>query len=297
MRKLPPLPAIRAFEAAARLQSFKEAARELGVTPTAISHQIKSLEGILQTQLFIRQVRKVELTPAGAQLYPACGEALDLIAQAVGRIRPNASRRTVVLSATSSFMTQWLMPRLSEFAEAHPGINLQLHASETVVPLGTGIADIAVRYGPAPQGEMVHAFLFQDCFAPLCNPLLPIPDLEHAADVPRISSRWHKPDNRTPTWNRWFSAAGVNAPAGPPALSFDDDTHAAQAAIAGRGMALLSVKMMSKEIAEGLLVRPYEPSLEGHGHYALYTANASNKNDIEAVQRWLVQTTAPLRDI
>ncbi len=162
MRRLPPLPAIRAFEAAARLQSFKEAGRELGVTPTAISHQIKSLEGILQTQLFIRQIRKVELTPAGAQLYPACGEALDLIAEAVGKLRPNTSRRNVVLSVTSSFMTQWLMPRLSEFAEAHPSINLQLHASETVVPLGSGIADIAVRYGPAPQGEMMHAFLFQD---------------------------------------------------------------------------------------------------------------------------------------
>jgi len=297
MRKLPPLPALRAFEAAARHLSFKLAAAELAVTPTAISHQVRLLESTLGTQLFIRHTRRIELTAAGAQLYPVCTDALDMMADAVRNIRPDTQRKMVTLSATSSFMMQWLMPRLSDFEAENPGIDLRLHASEQVMPLGTGVADIAVRYGHTGQPATRSTLLFEDRFAPLCSPALASTATSDIASAPLIATRWRKTDGKSPTWERWFAQSGNKPPAPDRALSVDDDMHAAQAAIAGRGVALLSVHLMRKEIADGLLVQPLGPTLEGHGHHAVWPEKARNRGDIEAVQRWLVAATAPLREL
>jgi LysR family glycine cleavage system transcriptional activator len=296
MRKLPPLPALRAFEATARHLSFKLAAAELGVTPTAISHQVRLLEDTLGTQLFIRHTRRIELTAAGAQLYPACTDALDMMADAVRMVRPDRQRKSVTLSATSSFMMQWLMPRLSGFEADNPGIDLRLHASEQVMPLGTGIADIAVRYGYTDQPGTCSTLLFEDRFAPLCSPALVGTVASNFANAPLIATRWRKTDSKSPTWERWFAQSGTKPPSLGTALTVNDDIHAAQAAIAGRGVALLSVQLMRGEIAEGLLARPCGPELEGHAHHAVWPEKARNREDIEAVQRWLVAATAPLRE-
>lgn len=296
MRHLPPLPALRAFEATARHLSFKLAASELGVTPTAISHQVRLLEDTLGTQLFIRHTRRIELTTAGAQLYPACMAALDMLADAIRNIRPDTQRKTVTLSATSSFMMQWLMPRLSGFEANNPDIDLRLHASEQVMPLGTGIADIAVRYGHVGQPGTNSRLLFEDCFAPLCSPTLSDKAALNMANAPLITTRWRKTDSKSPTWERWFTQTGAKPPSLGTALTVDDDIHAAQAAIAGRGVALLSLKLMRGEIAEGLLVQPCGPTLEGHAHHAVWPEKARNRSEVEAVQRWLVAATAPLRE-
>ncbi len=295
MRHLPPLPAIRAFEAAARYQSFKQAAHELGVTPTAISHQVRLLEGLLGTQLFIRRTRQVELTKAGKFLYPACRDALDGIADAVAALTRTQEQATVTLSATSSFIMQWLMPRLPDFKTAHPGVELQLHASEEVVPLGTGLADIAVRYGSPATGDE-SALLFTEVFAPLCSPALVMSLKDDLSRAPLISSRWRRTDAKTPTWDRWCRETGAKSLPAHATLRLDDDIHAAQAAIAGRGIALLSVHMMSREIKEGLLVQPFEHGLKGHGHYVVVPERSRKQKAIGAVQHWLASETAPLRN-
>src|SRR5688500_16017084 len=147
-RRLPPLTALRAFEAAARHLSFKHAATELSLTPTAISHQIRQLENHLGVRLFVRSARRVDLTPEGQSLFPALRHGFDAIARSVEAVRPRAQPRALVLSTTMAFAARWMLQRLARFAGAHPGIALHLHTSDQPVDLQGGAAQLAIRYGP-----------------------------------------------------------------------------------------------------------------------------------------------------
>ncbi|WP_197062183.1 MULTISPECIES: LysR family transcriptional regulator [unclassified Serratia (in: enterobacteria)] len=149
--KLPSLTSLRAFEAAARLGSFKKAAEELAVTATAISHRIRVLEEYLEHPLFLRKVRAVELTANGVALFTAVHSSFETIGLAIEHIR-KPRRSSVTLSTTPAFATKWLVPRLASFQEAYPDIDLHIHASNTPVDLNAGTADLAIRYG---QGRPV----------------------------------------------------------------------------------------------------------------------------------------------
>lgn len=172
MRRLPPLSALRAFEAAARHGSFKQAANELAVTPTAISHQIRSLEQYTGLTLFVRQVRKVVLTDAGLELYPVLRDGFNAFETVLQRLETAQARRRVIISATNAFMARWLAPRVADFQKLHPEIDLELDASDQAVDLGSDVADIAIRYGRGPYPGMVAEPLFADRFAPVCSPRL-----------------------------------------------------------------------------------------------------------------------------
>src|SRR5688572_8450266 len=145
-RRIPALPALRAFEAAARLRSFKQAADELAVTATAISHRIRTLEEEIGCRLFVRKTRAIELTMEGRALYSAVREGFDTIAAGVDRLRQRA-RPAVRLSTTPAFAAKWLVPRLTAFQAQHPQIDLHVHASNQPVDLSQGTIDIAIRYG------------------------------------------------------------------------------------------------------------------------------------------------------
>lgn len=286
-RRLPPLSALRAFEAAARHGSFKQAAQELAVTPTAVSHQIRALEEHMALALFERRTRQVVLTDAGAALYPVLRNGFDAFADVVERLTRRRSRAQVTISATVAFTARWLVPRVAAFRAQHPNIDLQLQASDDVVDLDAAGVDMAIRYGAGPYPGYAVAPLFADRFAPVCNPMLKVESVADLAARPLIAFQWRRrhPDN--PTWSRWFAEAGLPESEEPPALRFSDESHAIQAAVAGQGIALVSLALVRDELDSGHLVRPFGPSISGFRHHLL-TREGESGAAITAAAQWLL---------
>jgi LysR family glycine cleavage system transcriptional activator len=288
MRRLPPLSSLRAFEAAARHLSFKKAAEELAVTPTAISHQIRLLEEVLGQRLFERQTRQVILTNAGQQLFPPLREGLDLIAGAAARVSTLRERASVVVTTTTAFAAHWLVPRLTDFGLSHPGIALSVLASDDIVNLEAGKADLAVRLADSPPTHGKATALFRDRFALVASPSLGIEkpkDLERAV---LIQYKWHRPRPGMPSWSRWLEMAGLGRLKLTPQLSFSQESHALQAAIAGHGAALLSLTLASDALRQGLLVQPFPTTIPGQTFYLLQ-AKVTPASPVDAVKEWLVR--------
>lgn len=283
-RRLPPLSALRAFEAAARHQSFKHAAGELGVTPTAISHQIRTLEDHTGLALFERRTRQVVLTETGAQLYPVLRDGLDAFAAAIERLTRHRDRAQVAISATIAFTARWLVPRVAAFRVAHPHIDLQLQASDDLV---SSDVDIAIRYGEGPYPGYRVEPLFADRFAPVFNPMVKVQDAAAIARLPLIEFQWRRRHPANPTWARWFAEAGLDAPKTPAQLRFSDESHAIQAAVAGQGIALASLALVGDELAAGRLVQPFGPTLPGFRHHVL-TCAGQRGAAVDAVAQWLM---------
>ncbi len=285
MRRLPPLSALRAFEAAARLGSFKRAAEELAVTPTAISHQIRGLEAQLGQPLFLRQVRQVALTDAGRQLYPVLQQGFDAFEAALARLLKGARRDRVTISATHSFTAKWLVPRVARFHAQHPDIDLQLLASDHLVDLARSDIDLAVRYGRGPYPGLRAEIMFEDRFAPVANPLLRVGDVEALARLPLIHFTWQHDDPANPTWQNWFAQAGLTPAKRHGQLVFSDESHAIQAALAGQGIGLVSLAMVQAELDAGQLQQPFGPVIDGHTYHLL--RGPRDSSSVQAVVQWL----------
>lgn len=286
-RRLPPLSALRAFEAAARLGSFKRAAAELGVTPTAISHQVRSLEENVGMPMFERQVRKVVLTDAGAQLFPVLQDGFDAFEAAVSRLTQTRKRAKVTISATSAFTSKWLLPRTARFRSLHPEIDLYLHASDDAVDLERDGVDIAIRYGSGPYPGLLAEPMFTDRYAPVANPVLGMRSAEDIERVPLIHFRWRRSNPSNPTWEAWFERAGRTASDGLGHLRLSDEGHALQAAVAGQGIALLSLALVEHELAEGQLVQPFGPVLDGYTYHIVTSPDRSGDPSVAAVMTWV----------
>jgi LysR family transcriptional regulator, glycine cleavage system transcriptional activator len=290
-RKLPPLASLRAFEAAARHLSFQKAADELAVTPTAVSHQLRLLEATLGLRLFERHVRRVSLTPAGAQLYPVLREGLDRFASAIAELAPER-RSAVTISATTLFTARRLIPALGSFQKQWPQFALRLHASDEAVDLANGAADIAVRYGAGPFAGLVSEILCQDRFGVVCSPALGLRDPGDLTAATLIHSEWRRRDLQ-PDWRRWQAqaqVAGLNADAG---LRITDESHAIQAAVAGQGVVITSLVLIEDELSRGVLVHPFGPVIEGHHYHLVATERNMASADVEAVRQWLKAVAAP----
>jgi LysR family glycine cleavage system transcriptional activator len=292
MRRLPSLSGLRAFEAAARRGSFKRAAEELGVTPTAISHQIRSLEEHVGVSLFERRTRQVVLTVEGATLYPVLRDGLDAFAHAIGRLMIGRSRVRVTISATPAFTSKWLVPRVAQFQRAHPDIDLQFHASNQVVDLSAGTADLAVRYGYGPYSGLISEPLLTDRFAPVANPSLAIRTPEDLGRVSLLHFEWKRADPNNPTWALWFRAAGLEPPSKAPQVTFSDVSHAIQAAVAGQGVALLSLVLVADELAAGNLVLPFEQTIGGMTYHLVEPSDRPRTSQVESVRSWLLSEIA-----
>ncbi len=291
-RKLPPLAALRAFEAAARHLSFRKAADELAVTPTAISHQLRLLEATLGLPLFERHVRRVSLTPAGAQLFPVLRDGLDSFARAIATLSPAPLRSAVTVSATTLFTARRLIPALGSFQAQWPQFALRLHASDDAVDLAGGAADIAVRYGAGPFAGLVSEVLCRDRFGVVCSPSLGLRDPGDLTVATLIHSEWRRRDLQ-PDWRRWQALAQVpdlNVDAG---LRITDESHAIQAAVAGQGVVIASLLMVEDELARGVLVHPFGPVLEGHHYHLVATEENMTSADVEAVRQWLKTVASP----
>ena len=286
MRRLPPLASLRAFEAAARHRSFKLAAGELGVTPTAISHQVKALEDHMGIALFERRVRHVTLTAAAEVLYPVLRVGFDEFAEVVERLDAPRRRPIVRISATTAFTAKWLLPRVRRFQSDHPEIDLQLHASDDPVDLGAAQLDLAIRYGRGPYPGLRSEAVIADRFAPVANASLRLRVPEDLHRVPLIHFDWRRADPGNPTWDGWFKAAGLPMVEPSSFLRFSEESHAIQAAVAGQGAALLSIVLVSEEIGAGHLVQPFGPVIDGYVYHLVDADRPSAP--VKAVRAWLL---------
>lgn len=287
-RRLPPLSALRAFEAAARHESAKQAAEELSVTATAISHQIGALEESLGLALFVRKPRQLELTMAGRELQQVLESAFDSIGAAVERLSAAPRRHAVTLSTTPAVAVRWLLSWVCLLRDSHPDIDLRIHASHEPVALDGVTADIAIRYGDGRWPGLVAEKLFDNTFIPACSPLLGLHD---AADLPRhtlIHFRNQAVISSPLDWAVWQKQAqvpGLDVAAG---LVFSDETHAVSAAVGAQGVALMSRQLIEDELTAGRLVQPFGPELEGKPFFLVYPENRRNDPSIQAVREWIL---------
>jgi LysR family transcriptional regulator, glycine cleavage system transcriptional activator len=297
MRNSLPLTALRAFEAAARHRSFAVAAAELGLTATAISHQIRALETLCGNPLFRRRPRPVALTEAGARLFPVIRDGLDSFAAALAALSEEANSRPLRVTATNAFAGHWLVPRLPLWRDAHPEATLEIIGTDAVINLHAGDADVAIRYARTPPPDLVADELVRDRFWPICNPRLlvdgtPIRGPADLLRYPLIHVWWSDEDSAAPTWPRWLAAAsGVTpdraAAAASSGLSFREELHGIDAIIAGQGIGILSDVLVERELARGTLVKAFDFSLAGFGCYLARTANHPRAAVIEAFGTWL----------
>ncbi|WP_079433759.1 LysR substrate-binding domain-containing protein [Zoogloea sp. LCSB751] len=286
--RLPSLSALRAFEAAARLRSFKKAAEELAVTGTAISHRIRVLEEYLERPLFLRKVRAVELTPNGQVLLAAVSSGFQTIAAAIEQVR-QPRRASVTLSATPAFATKWLVPKLAAFQAAHPGIDLHVHASNEPVDLNAGTADLAIRYGHGRYQGVTTTLLLEDRFAPVASPACLAMMDKDASQWPLIHFDWHRPPAVDLTWSAWAHQTERKPSDLSGGIRYSEESHAIQAAVAGQGVALLSLLLVEDELRLGLLKIVAEPVLKGMSYHLVKSTQRPVSDAVSMVEDWLIR--------
>lgn len=290
MRRLPPLNALRAFEAAARHLSFTKAAEELNVTQAAISHQIRALEDWLGLPLFKRQKRALLLTDAGQAYLPPLREAFDLMHQATGRLRQRDRSGALNVSTFTSFAAKWLMPRLGRFTSAHPEIEIRLGINDALVDFATDEVDVGVRYGRGDwKGVHVDLLMTEEVFV-VCSPKLLEGDhpLREPADL-RHHTLLH--DDLPEDWSTWLDAAGVDDAVKVRArrdLVFNHSEMVLQAAADGLGVALGRSALVADDLAAGRLVKPFDLQLPTQSaYYVVYPENTGDRPKIKAFRDWL----------
>lgn len=294
MRRLPPLATLRAFEAAARHLSFKRAAEELHVTPTAISHQVRLLEESLGKRLFERRVRQVVMTPEAQGLFQVLRDGFDAFARALDEVAARSTRAAVTVTATTAFTNKWLVPRVAAFRAVRADIDLKLLATEDVVDLNAGAADLALRFGRRPTPGHVAEPLFVDQFAPVASPRLGLATPGDLSSVTLLHFDWRNNDPDAPTWSRWLAEAKVQGVDGRAGLRFSDESHAIQAAIAGHGVGLLSLMLVADELATRTLVAPFGPEIASVTCYLVQSAQRPLSEAAAAVRDWLLSECAAL---
>ncbi|MET0286776.1 MAG: LysR substrate-binding domain-containing protein [Polyangiales bacterium] len=282
----PPLGALRVFEAAARRLSFKAAAAELHVTPTAISHQIKLLEQHLETRLFERGARQVALTADGQKLLPFVREGFEALARGVATLREKP--RAITITATMAFTSRWLVPRVATFRKLEPTLDLHFLASDDAVDLHAGAADVAVRYGAGPWPGLRHESLLRDRFVVAASPRLKLRKPTDLARQVLVHFAWRTVRPDTPLWPLWFARAGLPL-SHRGELHFSDESHAIQAALMGHGVVLISRTVIAEELRSGALVCPFGPELPSASYQLAYPPRALEDVRIQKVRAWLLR--------
>ena len=288
MSNLPPLAAIRAFEAAARHGSFTKAAAELGMTQAAVSYQVKLLEDRVGAPLFLRQARKVVLSEAGRRLAPSVTEAFQRLEGAFAALHERAAG-VLTITAVHTFATNWLVPRLGRFQMAHPEIAVRLEVSTRTVDLTREEFDIGIRGGKGVWPGVKSHPLIPMQFTPLCSPdfLARFGPLASPTDLLRVP----RLDTHDAWWGMWFAAAGLPEPEHPPVptISLDVQAMLGAAAVAGQGVAVLTPALFAADIAVGRLIQPFDLlATDGNGYWLAYAQERHNSKKIRAFRDWVL---------
>ena len=302
-RPMPPLNALKAFEATARHLSFTKAAAELHVTPAALSHQIRGLEDLLGLKLFFRRARAIELTDAARLIYPGIQTGFESLRAAVERLEPSRQDRVLVVSATPGLTAKWLAPRLYRFLGKHPDIDTRISASSAYVNFAADGVDVGIRLSSGNHPELYVEKLSDEWLLPLCSPRLldgghPLrspKDLVHftliQVDLPGV----------VPTWSDWFQMAGIDGIDSTRGLRLNVADHALDAASESAGVVLAYKVVASRDIGLGRLIVPFGPeiALPGRSYFFVCQKGHEKRAPVKAFRDWafaeIADTAAILR--
>jgi LysR family glycine cleavage system transcriptional activator len=296
-RLLPGTRALRTLEAAARHLNFTRAADELGLTPAAVSHQIKEIEDQLGIVLFTRTSRTIRLTEAGAVLFEAATDALDLLGRAVSRAQ-KMTRGTALLKVTldAQFAAKWLMRRVDDFRKHHPDIELRFDISYEVRDFDLDDVDIGVRFGTGKYPGLCTHRLFENVIIPICSPTLlrAGPPLNEPRDLfhhTLAHIEWSRRGVTWPNWRMWMAAAGVDDFDDSRTVVFTNSSDAVQAALDGNAVALADFFMVANDLSEGRLIRPFELGIKvapDFAYHLVYPIASANDPRIVAFRDWFL---------
>ena len=301
---MPPLNALRAFEAAARHLSLTKAARELHVTAGALSHQIRGLEELLGVKLFERRVRSIALTSAGKLLYPGLQTGFINIRDAVADLSKAANERVLVISTPPGLTSKWLAPRLYRFSSAFPQIDARVSSSTVKANFTTDGVDVAIRNLPidaAADSGLVIEKLFELALVPVCSPRLietegPFERPEALMGLPLIHDDMFAGYAKTaPTWADWFKIAGVDGVDTRRGLRFNSADHALNAAGEGAGVLLAPDLLAYDDLRTGRLVIPFKLALpSGWAYHFVCPRRRSEDTHVRAFRMWAKQEMAAI---
>jgi len=288
--RLPSLNGLRAFEAAARHLSFTQAASELNVTQTAISHQIRRLEEELGVRLFIRKNRALALTPKARDYLPGVRAAFNDLRLATDRLLRKDDDHVLTVSTLASLAVKWLLPRLSTFQEAHPKIDVRITTSANLVDFKSGDVDAAIRYGRGHWPGLRADWLMADELFPVCSPQLlngkrPLRTPEDLKDHVLL----HTTGGNNDDWRLWLTAAGLPTDISKqPGITFDLSLMTVQAAIDGIGVAVGRTSYVQDDVAKGRLVVPFKITLPADAGFYLVSPETADPPKLKAFREWLL---------
>ncbi|MBO6505492.1 MAG: LysR family transcriptional regulator [Kordiimonadaceae bacterium] len=293
--RMPSPAALRTFDAAARFESFKQAAQSLGVTPASVSHQIKILEQQLGFALFIRSVREVRLTAAGERLAQATNVAFASIEAALEDI--GATENTLTLSTTPAFAALVLMPHIRTFEEANPHMRIQLDTSTELVDLNRDRRiDVAIRYGTKPEHDerLSATELARETYGVYCAPQI-AEQVHKTSGLPFIETDWRSPTLPTISVQSWLEKAtiAIDGAAARKILKYDQEHYTVQAGMAGQGLIFVSDLLVRQHLKAGWLV-PFQPDVrvDGLSYYMVTTAYGAETLKVRKFKSWLRQLLA-----
>ena len=296
LNRLPPLTALRAFDAAARHMSFANAASELNVTAAALSFQIKSLEEHLGQPVFRRLNRAVELTEAGRALAPGAADGFQTLATAWRAAQRLANTTTLTITAGPGFTAKWLAPRLFDFAQKHPKIELRFSATLRLMDFNRDEVDVAIRFGEGPDKGLYSRDIINEWMTPMMTPelaaLYPTPQsLMQATLLHQDDYNFAK---QISNWSIWFRAAGLPSPgdAGP---RFSQSDHAHDAAATGSGVVLGRYSLSERDLKQGQLVAPFDLAIALPARYRfICPEGAETRPQVAAFEEWIVSEAAKM---
>ncbi|MGV2899073.1 LysR substrate-binding domain-containing protein [Achromobacter sp. AGC78] len=298
-RMLPGTRALRTFEAAARHLNFTRAADEVGLTPAAVSYQIKEIEEQLDVVLFTRTSRSIQLTSAGKVLFDAASDALDTLQRAAAKARRLSRGRTTQLrlSLGARFATHWFLPRLPEFRAAHPGLELTFDISDAVRDFEADDVDAAVRFGAGAYPGAISHRLFHTVVVPVCSPALlqAGPALKSPRDLFSRTLCYVdcKPGGIVwPNWPMWMAAAGIDDFDDSRSVAFTESSHVVQAVIDGGAVGLVEWELVERDVRAGRLVRLFDVGVRVAPEYAyhlVYPAGSDADPRVCALRDWMLE--------
>jgi LysR family glycine cleavage system transcriptional activator len=297
-RKLPPLNAVKAFEASARLGGFSQAARELRVTAGAVSQQVKILEDFFAKQLFIRRNNQLQLTDAGLAVYADSAAVMGKLSDMARRLTEGATRSRFVISTLPSVAVRWLNHRVIDFLQAEPEIRCEIRVEEDPVDFSRQPIDLRLCYGQHLYPEMTTIPIIRDEVTPLCAPAflaqrgIKPADPATLADKDLIHTDWGATFASYPTWSAWFGAAGIERrPKVELGHTLGMSSLAIDFAVAGLGIALGQRLLAREELADGRLVAPFETAIPlGYDYCAVYPQAKGGKRLVGTFIDRLIQS-------
>jgi len=298
---IPGTRALKALDAAARHLNFTRAADELGLTPAAISHQVKEIEEQLGLTLFSRTSRTVQLTPAGAVVHEAAVEALDLLVRAVAKARKmSRGLAELKVSSDATFASKWLMPRIDGFRKAHAEVELRFDISSQLRDFEQDDIDMGIRFGAGKYPGLIAERLFDNVIIPVCSPRLlksgpPLKEPRDLLNHTLVHIEWSRQGVTWPNWRMWMAAAGVEDFDDRSCVLFDDSSHCVQAAIDGSVVALADFAMVAADLSAGRLIRPFELGIKMPSDFAyhlVYPTASADDPRIVAFRDWILDESA-----